>query len=73
MIRTKEEMHHSLLTSCPARHAWPWQQDAAVGCTHQERRMDRDLSQYKCLPPLKDNCEACDRVLWEQQAPAHQE
>lgn len=73
MIRTREEMRHALVTSCSARQAWPWQQGIAVGRTHQQRRTGQDLSQHKRLPPLKENCKACDRTLWEQQAPAHQE
>lgn len=73
MIRTGEEMHHSPAMSHSAQYTWPLWQDVAVGCKHQERRMDQDLSGYKCLPPLKENCKARDRMLWEQQAPAHQE
>lgn len=61
MIRTKEEMHHSTgnVPSCPAHPA------CTAGCC-QERRMDRDLCQYKHLPPSMEHRKAPDRLLWEQ-------
>lgn len=70
MIRTREEI--ALVTSPCAQHTRPLQQDVVSGCTHQERRMDQDLSRYRCLPPFIENCKAHDCLLWDQQALASQ-
>lgn len=63
MIWTREEI--ALVMSPCAQHTRPLQQDVVSGCTHQERRMDHDLSWYRCLPPFIENCKAHDCLLWE--------
>lgn len=73
MIWTRQEMHHSTgnVPSCPAHLGFD-SRTFVLGCVHQERRMDQDLSRYKCLPPFIVNHKACDHLLCKQEALASQ-